>query len=220
MCYSYSYNIMLSHKLIKSGIELKPQWECFITDGDGTMYKTIYLHYYHYLMFVGLKKRFSATKAKDALNEVFLYVWENRGQLGHVKNHHNYLLTAFLRKLYKKEKFVPEECLSADTFPDLVAISSVEAEYIAKGTQHDLSRALTNFIEQLPERQKSLIYQKFYLGLSYQEIAQANNISINTVYNTIYKAVDKLKTLIGKDHLQILALAFTVLSLFFLRFCF
>jgi len=64
----------------------------------------------------------------------------------------------------------------------------------------------------LPPKQRSLVYQKFYLGLSYQEIADANHISVNTVYNSIYKAIDKLKKLIGKEQLGILALAMTVLS--------
>ena len=203
---------------ILNGNELKPQWELFVAEGDHTAYKLLYLHYYRYFTFVGLKKGCSATKVKDALNEVFLYLWENHWKLGHVTHHHNYLLTAFLRKLYKKGKFALEDSFELETLPELIITPSVEVDYIIKGTRQDLTSTLNNFIEKLPERQRSLIYQKFYLDLSYQEIAEANSISINTVYNTIYKAVDKLKTIIGKEHLHELSLGLATLMAIILFF--
>jgi len=203
---------------ILGGNELKPQWELFVAECDHSAYKALYLHYYNYFTFIGLKKGCSGAKVKDTLNEVFLYIWENHAKLGHVKHHHNYLLTAFLRKLYRKEKYITEECFELDTLPEFVVTPSVEVDYIIKGSQKDLTSILNNFIEKLPERQRSLIYQKFYLDLSYQEIADANNISINTVYNTVYKAVDKLKILIGKEQLQALSFGFAALLTIILFF--
>lgn len=203
---------------ILGGNELKPQWDLFVAECDHASYKALYLHYYNYFIFIGLKKGFAAGKVKDVLNEVFLYIWENHAKLGHVTHHHNYLLTAFLRKLYKKEKFAADECFESDICPEFLATPSVEVDYIIKGSQKDLTSILNNFIEKLPERQRSLIYQKFYLDLSYQEIADANNISINTVYNTIYKAVDKLKIIIGKEQLQALSFGFAALLTLFLFF--
>ncbi|WP_316789753.1 RNA polymerase sigma factor [Pedobacter frigoris] len=200
------------------GIELKCEWELFLHDGDHAVYYTLYQHYYHYLMFVALKKGFSASKAKDAFNEVFLHIWENREKLGHINHHHNYLVTAFLRKLYKREKLITEDLLAQEMLPEFIIRPSVESDYIAKGTQQELSRTLNNFIGKLPERQRSLIYQKFYLDLSYQEIADANNISINTVYNTIYNAVDKLKKSIGEEQLRVMSLGLAAILTLFLFF--
>lgn len=208
---------MFNNRHIKHGKDLKPQWQLFVNEGNHAMYKVIYLHYYHYLTFIALKKGFSTAKTNDSLNELFLYVWENREKLAHIDNHHNYLLTVFLRKLYKKE-ISTEECLSYDQLPDLAFSPSVEEEYIAKGSQQQISDILNRFIGQLPAKQRSLIYQKFYLGLSYNEIAIANHISINTVYNTIYKAVDKLKTTIGKENLDAIYLTLMAISILFLIF--
>jgi RNA polymerase sigma factor (sigma-70 family) len=203
---------------ILQGSALKPQWNCFITEGDCVAFKKIYLHYYHYLTYIALKKGFSTNKVKDTFNGLFLYIWENQGKLTHVADHHNYLITAFLRKLYKKERSETDEYILSDHFPELLTTASVEADYIAKGIQQDMSRILNSFIEQLPKKQKSMIYQKFYLGLSYQEIAEANNISVNTVYNTVYKAIDKLKILMGKEQVQILSLILVTLSVIFYFF--
>ncbi|ARS40377.1 hypothetical protein CA265_12205 [Sphingobacteriaceae bacterium GW460-11-11-14-LB5] len=199
------------------GSALKPHWTVFIAECDTTAFKKIYLHYYHYLTYIALKKGFSTSRTKDVLNELFLSVWENRKKLGHIDNHHNYLITVFLRKLYKKE--IPlAECLSYDEFSDLKSLPSVEEEYIIKSNQQHLSDILHKFIGQLPTKQKSLIYQKFYLGLSYEEIAAANQISINTAYNTMYKALDKLKIAIGKEHLNEIYLALMAISILFFIF--
>ncbi|WP_316843806.1 RNA polymerase sigma factor [Pedobacter psychrodurus] len=209
---------MEEHPDLLHGSNLKPHWSLFIANGDGDAFKKIYLHYYHYFSFISLKKGFSSSKTNDVFNELFLYIWENQGKLTHIHDHHNYLVTAFLRKLYKRKKYDLDDYVLNDDFPDLVVTNSVEADYIAKGTQQDVSRILNSFLDKLPQRQKSLIYQKFYLGLSYKEIALANNISINTVYNTIYNAVDKLKELMGKEQVKLLSLALLILSAFFYFF--
>lgn len=200
------------------GSELKPHWSLFIVDGDAVAFKKIYLHYYHYLTFIALKKGLPTSKTKDTLNELFLHIWENQSNLEHVRDHHNYLVTAFLRKLYKKDKSVLHEYVLSEDIPELFLTASVETDYLARNTQQHLSIILDKFISKLPHRQRSLIYQKFYLGLSYQEIAQSNGISVNTVYNTVYNALDKLKILMGKEQLQALSLALLALSAFFYFF--
>ncbi len=102
--------------------------------------------------------------------------------------------------------------------PDYTATPSVESLYIRQSIQEGVSKILKTYVSQLPEKQRKMIYQKFYLGLSYKEISDINKVSINTVYNTIYKAVDKLKLLISKEHLSMLSLAIITISLFLILF--
>ena len=191
---------------------MQKEWAAFLSQGDEQAFFAIYTHYYHYLNFIGLKKNFKSGKVKDAVNDVFLILWENRDTLGHVQHHHNYIVTAFLRKLYRKEKFGIDEAEELGNVPEWHLSPSLEETHIHKHSVASAESILQDYIEQLPPKQRSLVYQKFYLGLSYQEIADANHISVNTVYNSIYKAIDKLKKLIGKEQLGILALAMTVLS--------
>lgn len=201
---------------MKQGKDLKSDWSIFILNGDETAFYDLYAHYHDYLNYIGLKKAVSTEKAQDCINDLFLYVYENRKRLEHIRDHHNYLVTAFLRKLFKKQHFSSEESIDLIDLEDTHIYPSVEAQYIRARTKEQVSITLKHYIDQLSPSQAQLIYQKFYLGLSYEEIAFANQITIKTAYNTIYNAVEKLKKLIGKDQFGLLAFAISLLSLLFL----
>ena len=203
---------------MKQGADLRQEWSVFILTENEKAYHELYTHYYHYLSFVGFKKGVDTVKVKDCINDLFLYLWENRERLVHVKDHHNYIVTAYLRKLLRKENFSEAYSIEEYDLPDYTATPSVETLYIRQNVREDVSRVLKTYVDQLPQRQRTMIYQKFYLGLSYKEISDLNGISVNTVYNTIYKAVDKLKLLMAKEHLSMLSIAVSALSLFFLFF--
>jgi len=159
-------------------------------------------------------------KVKDCINDLFLYVFENRIKLHTVSHHHNYLVTIFLRSLFRKRHFSSSESLMFDEeqLPDMPAYPSAEALYIQQNVQEQVAQILKNYMERLSSSQAKMIYQKFYLGLTYEEIAQANGVSVKTVYNTILQAVAKLKKLIGTGHIGTLATAISLLGIFILIF--
>ena len=204
--------------MVKQGKTLKIDWDSFILNGDNTSFYNLYAHYHDYFSFIAVKRGASSDKTKDCTNDLFLYVYENRERLRHITNHHNYLITSFLRKLFKKEHFSVEESLDVFNLDQTLVYPSVEAQYIKQHTNEHVSSVLKNYIGRLSESQSKMVYQKFYLGLSYEEISEANNITVKTAYNTIYNAVEKLKQLIGKENLGTLAIAISLLSLFLLIF--
>ncbi len=204
--------------MVKQGKELRIDWDAFVLSGDDTSFYNLYAHYHDYFNFVGLKRGANVEKTKDCINDLFLYIYDNREKLGHINNHHNYLVTSFLRKLFKKEHFSAEESLDVLNLEIVPIHPSVEAIYIKQHTNEHVAAVLKNYISKLSDSQSKLVYQKFYLGLSYEEISKANHISVKTAYNTIYNAVEKLKQLIGKDNMGALAIAISLLSLFLLLF--
>jgi RNA polymerase sigma factor (sigma-70 family) len=173
-------------------------WNEFIVSESEEAFRVLYTHYFRYLTFIGLKKSFPAGQVKDAINDLFLYLWERKNKLGAVTNFHNYILTIFLRKLYKKEETGNDPISDTDLPAELLILPSVEHQYIDLEVQQGVSRIVRDFVGKLPDRQRQMIYQKFYLGMSYKEISDLGKVSINTVYNTIYKAVEKLKTKMEK----------------------
>jgi len=205
---------------LKQGKDLKKQWDTFIKNGDSAAFYDLYAHYHDYLTYIGLKKGAGTEKTKDGINDLFLYVYENQQRLDHIKNHHNYLITSFLRKLFRKEHFSAEESLDLLSLPDVPLYPSVEAQHIREHTTEQVSSTLKMYIGKLSESQAKMIYQKFYLGLSYEEISESNHVTVKTAYNTIYNAVEKLKKMIGNDNMGVLAIAvslFSLLILFFLK---
>ncbi|MCJ8208849.1 sigma-70 family RNA polymerase sigma factor [Mucilaginibacter sp. RS28] len=204
---------------ISRGSDLTSDWHAFIYQSSEPAFKRIYTHYFHYFSFIGNKKGFDAALTQDTINELFLYVWENQERLPHVKNHHNYLVTSFLRRLYKDDSIETEDVAGLTDLPDSLVVPSAETIHIYNNINSRHSEALLKVVNNLPERQRLMIYQKFYLGLSYNEIAESNNVSINTVYNTIYKAISNLRNAINDEDILIfsLASAFVLFFLFFFR---
>ncbi|HEY0666614.1 MAG TPA: sigma-70 family RNA polymerase sigma factor [Sphingobacteriaceae bacterium] len=180
-----------------AGKNLDKEWSGFIKDGSQAAFYDVYKHYYHYLTYIGLKRKFETGRVKDCINDSFLSIWEGRHNLGHIQNHHNYIITIFLRKLYRKEKL--DLNTEVESLPDLELSPSVEEQFIDREEKLNSNKRILNHLHTLPSRQREMIYQKFFLNLSYQEIAEANGVSINTVYNTIYKSLDKLRFIVKKD---------------------
>ncbi|TZF84555.1 sigma-70 family RNA polymerase sigma factor [Pedobacter sp. BS3] len=189
--------------------------DCFCRRrGEDAFYK-LYTHYHDYFTYLGLRKNVNSVKVKDCINDLFLYLFEKREKLVNVADHHNYLVTAFVRKLFKKEHLSIAEELEALNLSDVPFLPSVETEFIVQNTKTHISALLKKHIDRLSHSQAQMIYQKFYIGLSYEEISISNGISVKTAYNTIYNAVEKLKKVVGKEYLEAL-LAITLLGLTFI----
>lgn len=202
----------------KSGIALKTHWDTFILEGDQDVFYTLYSHYHDYLIYLGNLKGATLDKSKDGINDLFLYVFENRTRLQHIRNHHNYLVTAFIRNLFRKPHFSAEEGLELQDLPGMPVYPSAEAAYIQQTTQKQVTEILQAYINELSDSQTKVVYQKFYLGLTYEEIARVNNISVKTAYNTIYNSVEKLRKLIGHEYAGALTAAISLFTLLFLIF--
>ncbi len=199
---------------MQKGANLKKAWDDFIKTGNDRSFYVLYDHYHDYLLYISLQKGFSLEQAKDGVNDLFLYIFENRTKLAHIKQHHNYLVTSFLRKLFRKGHFNRLQSLSTGCdhiFSEMIPpVTDPEPE-----EEEQLSRTVKDYIAKLSYRQAKMIYQKFYVGLSYEEIAASNGVSIKTAYNTILQAIVKLRNLIGPEQTRSLkAAVFSLAQLF------
>ncbi len=202
----------------KSGIALKIQWDTFITEGDQDDFYVLYSHYHDYLIYLGNLKGATLDKSKDCVNDLFLYVFENRARLQHIRHHHNYLVTSFIRNLFRKPHFSAEESLELLDLPEMPAYPSAEAEHIRQTSQEELTQILQTHINNLSDSQTKIVYQKFYLALTYEQIAELNGISVKTAYNTIYNSVEKLRKQISPEYVTALSAAVSIFTLLFLLF--
>ena len=60
-------------------------------------------------------------------------------------------------------------------------------------SDNTLSKILTEMIDQLPESQKQIVKLRFYENLTFKEIAEINNISINTALGRIRYSINNLR---------------------------
>lgn len=175
-------------------------WEGLLK-GDKDLFLALYNKYYHTLLFIGLREIKDAQLVKDTIQQLFLYLWDKKGNLQRANNVKSYLITSFLRKLsddWKKTGRITNlQVVGSDYSND--SQPSPEETLIKKDEQHYLFNVLTNLINELPTRQRELIFMKFYEGLSYDEIVEQTGLSHRTVYNKIHEALKKLKLEISQS---------------------
>jgi RNA polymerase sigma factor (sigma-70 family) len=58
---------------------------------------------------------------------------------------------------------------------------------------------LNNLLNQLPPKQKEVIYLKFYKGLSNEQISQILNINYQSVKNHVYRSIVMLRSYYGNE---------------------
>jgi RNA polymerase sigma-70 factor (ECF subfamily) len=80
-------------------------------------------------------------------------------------------------------------------------IDSGEKNYIEKTTQEELENQMVSLIDHLPEVQKEIIKLRIFRDMSFKEIAELKEISINTALGRMRYALINMRKLIEKHNL-------------------
>lgn len=132
--------------------------------------------------------------AKDALQEVFVEIWNYRNTLGDVMHTQSYLIkvmrSIILKKLKKESQYsvysIPETMISADDNIEEIIISSD----FDKEKKIRLHEALAN----LTKRQKLVLEMRFNEGLSYEQIADKLCMNYQSVNNLAFRTIHRLRS--------------------------
>lgn len=73
-----------------------------------------------------------------------------------------------------------------------------ENEIVKEQTLHDVKL----LIEKLPSTQREVVLMRYYQELSFKEIAEAKGISINTALGRMHYALQNMKAMAKKMHIQ------------------
>lgn len=101
----------------------------------------------------------------------------------------------------KKKRFpVKENSADKDTFELLnIKTESIEDILIMDQIHKDL-RAL---IEHLPEEQKQVLIMRHYTGMSFKDIAEETNVSINTALGRMRYAILNIRRLVEENNISL-----------------
>ena len=166
-----------------------------LMNGDKEMFLALYRKYYHHLFFIGLREVKDSNVVKDAIQQLFLYLWEKRSTIQFAKNAKNYLVSSFLRTLNgdrKKMERTRHVQMAWSSYSEQAA-ANPEEKMMARDEEHKHSELLADRIKTLPARQKELIILRFYEGFTYEQIVEKTGLTHRTVYNNIFEALKKLK---------------------------
>ena len=166
-------------------------------EGDKQSLFDLYDATYFHLVRFGLKTVPNDEVVKDTIMSLFFKLWDKRDGLAEVSNVKSYLFTSLKRLLldYLANDVKMSEAIKAYcTNPDSKEELAYEEIIILVQEDEAIRKKLSLAIKQLTPRQSELIRLKFYEGLSYEQVALQTSQSIKTAYNTIYNAIQVLRT--------------------------
>lgn len=160
-------------------------------EGDVEAFDTIYHQFSKKLLHFALGLVKNEDVAKDLVQEVFVNLWEKRGQVDPDLNVDNYIFTITynsIRKYFRKKSIETKviDQLLKDS-PEIIQGADGPVIY------NELFELASKTIEDLPPRRKAVYKLSKLEGKKIKEIAAELNISTRTAENHLAKALKYLK---------------------------
>lgn len=168
-------------------------WKSF-KEGNSEPFVTIFKNYYSALYYYGCKMTRDTNLVEDVIQDLFVDLWRNAGK-ANIKSLKAYLFTAFKFKLLKALKEAGKSTTLPDGEKEITFEISHELVIIDKEQNEELKQKMALAMSELTVRQSEIIYLKFYLNLSYEEVSKIMEISYQASRNLLYQSIKVLKKL-------------------------
>jgi len=180
----------------------KTIWHLFV-EGDVNAFSSLFKSYYSQLHNYGLKISKNTALTEDCLQSFFVYLYDNRKNLGKVTHVKSYLFVSFRRALLKYLKKERKFTNYDEVFENINAFEFSTEELMVEQEFTKLRiSTLTQLLNNLSPREREALYLKYYSDLSTNEIAEVMDITYQSVLNTLQKAFTKLRTHIESSEIK------------------
>ncbi|MBK1438886.1 sigma-70 family RNA polymerase sigma factor [Parapedobacter sp. ISTM3] len=159
-------------------------------------YTTIFNSYWRKLYTIAYRRLRDTELAKDMVQEVFVYCWQQREAIrittsveAYLRSALQYQLVAHFRKLDINDRAF------AYLYERMV---EVEAHMRDMLTEQDLAKTLNTELELMPDTMRE-IFKLRIRDYTVVEIAQSLNLAEKTVRNNIAKGLHRLRNAVSKD---------------------
>ena len=170
-------------------------WLTFIK-GDKEAFAALYRLHSIPLIHYGLKISGDQEAVKDAIQDLFVELWNSREKLAAVESVKFYLFVALRYKLIRSEKKRYQRSplsiiYSSPTFNPFE--NPVESIIIDKETHDRQVNTLHRALKSLTKRQQEVVQLRFFQGFSNDQIAALMNMNYQSVSNLMYSALSRIK---------------------------
>ena len=169
-------------------------WESF-RKGDKEAFATLFRQHYETLFRFGAKFTTDTELLEDCIQELFLELWQAKSGTP-VLSVKAYLLKSLKYKLLKAFRKKGKTQPLADS-GDIPFEWSHETMLIQEQETAEKKRRVLDALGRLSNRQKEIIYLKYYQNLSYEEVSEIMNINYQVARNLLYQAIKSLKNMIN-----------------------
>jgi RNA polymerase sigma factor (sigma-70 family) len=177
------------YNYLEAGQDLQ-YWLAF-TNGDRNALGMLFRMYYPHLYKYGNKIVADNQVLEDCIQELFIELWQHKNPPPTLS------VKAYLLKAlkYKLLKTLHKRYL---LLPDAVGFEiSYESFIIARQEDEEKIKKVVQAIDQLSNRQKEIIYLKFYQNLSYEEVSEIMNINYQVARNLLHQAIKAMRKILS-----------------------
>lgn len=183
--------------------------------GDKSAFESVYNLCIDDMYAYGLKLDTDRELVKDCIQEVFIDIYEHRNAISEPNNIKFYILKALKHSIFKKRKkerkktkFHEQPGLS------ISAGQNFEDRRILSELDEEKKRLVNEALDTLSTKQKEIMYLRFTVGLSYDEISEIVKIDNSSVRKQVYRAVKKLRNSRAFDDYKGIILFYSMLRAF------
>ncbi len=163
-------------------------------DGDSDAIGQLFQQFYNDLYSYGLRLSNNSDLTHDSIQELFTRIWNSREHLSDLNNPKMYFLKSLHRIIMKELVFSRQEVNLENTDNQNSLISFSPEDFIIDNEhQKETTIHLSQIMNQLSERQREIIYLRFYQSMDYDEIAEITGLNYQSVRNLMYKAMKSLR---------------------------
>lgn len=195
---------------MKNGIEDIELWKSF-KHGQQAAFSLLYRRYVTVLYKYGLKITSDTELVEDVIQDLFVDLWKARENLADPDSVKYYLFTVLRRKIVRCiNSSGNTEQLDDENQKHIIHVESVEHLIVNEEESGILVRSIQDAVSNLPARQQEVVNLRYFHNFSHPKISEMMGISLQSVHNTLQKAMKSLQQQINPklDLIVILSMFF------------
>lgn len=187
-------------------------WKDMIS-GNKRAFENLYKQYFQALISYGFRITQNENLIEDAIQEVFISLWNNRTHLSEVSEVKFYLFRSLKNRIVRQlERDIFDKSEDIDTYLDfLISISDEQKKIDSEQSDADLD-TLQKAIAHLPLRQQEVINLKYYNDFTLDEIAKLMDVNKQSVSNLLFRSYATLRSILKSWTISIFFLKYFILS--------
>lgn len=179
--------------------DLQQCWESVLA-GDTSALRIIHEHLYPSLHHYAKSILKDEALADDAIQDIFIKAWIQRKKIGKLQHVKAFFFTMLRRHNLNQLRSLKTRLIHLGLFTSAHNNVDFSAEDIVIQAEEKAEERIriSQLLNELPKRQKEVIYLKYFEELDYKEIAVIMQINYQSVVNLAFKALQYLKMAIQK----------------------
>ena len=193
--------LKINKKYFESVINLTKEqeqtlWKDMIS-GNKKSFEDLYKQYFQALINYGFRITKNENLIEDAVQELFISIWNNRTNLSEVNEVKFYLFRSLKNRILRQlEKDVFDKSEDVDVYLDfLISISEEQKKIDSEQFDANLE-TLQRAIAHLPIRQQEVINLKYFHDFTLDEIAKLMDVNKQSVSNLLFRSYAILRKLL------------------------